>query len=531
MKLFAELFAQLDQTNQTNTKIELLANYFKKASKSDIIWVLALLMDKRPKRSIRLPLLKLWAAEIAQIPAWLFEESYQVVGDLAETISLVLPAPRNIKQKSVSEWMQYILQLSDKEEDVQKISVLTAWDSLEGVERFLFIKLIGGSFRVGVSHHLVIRSLSLATGIDAAKLSHKLMGNWNPENVDFDSLILADNQSDDYSKPYPFYLAYPLEDEIASLGDAHDWLAEWKWDGIRGQIIVRGGEIFVWSRGEELVTDKFLEFQSLKYLIPAGTVLDGEIVGWKNNKPLPFGDLQTRITRKNLTKKHLTEVPVVFISYDILEWQQKDIRHLPLQERRKILEEVYQNALELQNNSLPLKISQLIYFEDFKSLSDIRIQARNYEAEGLMLKRKNSDYQVGRKKGDWWKWKVNPFTVDAVLLYAQKGHGRRANLYTDYTFAVWKGEELVVFTKAYSGLTDLEIKEVDAFIQHNTLEKFGPVRTVKPTLVFEIAFEGIQKSSRHKSGIALRFPRILRWRKDKKAEEANKLEDLLKLIS
>jgi DNA ligase-1 len=531
MKLFAELFTALDQTNQTNTKIELLADYFRNASKSDIVWVLALLMDKRPKRTIKLPLLKSWAAEISQTPLWLFEECYQVVGDLAENISLLLPPAQQIKELSVTEWMQFILQLADKVESEQKNSILQAWNSLERVERFLFIKLIGGSFRIGVSHQLVIRSLALATGIDAAKLSHRLMGNWSPDKIEYDTLILSDNQQDDYSKPYPFYLAYPLEDNINSLGDAQEWYAEWKWDGIRGQIIVRGGEVYVWSRGEELITDKFPEFQALKYLIPAGTVLDGEIVGWKNNKPLPFGELQTRIARKNLTKKHLADVPALFIAYDILEWEQKDIRSFPLEKRKSLLEEIYQNASELPNDSLPLKLSQLIPFENFIILSDLRMQARTYEAEGLMLKRKNSEYQIGRKKGDWWKWKVNPLTIDAVLLYAQKGHGKRANLYTDYTFAVWKENELVVFTKAYSGLTDLEIKEVDAFIQQNTLEKFGPVRTVKPTLVFEIAFEGIQKSTRHKSGVALRFPRISRWRKDKKVEEANKLEDLLNLLS
>jgi DNA ligase-1 len=530
MKLFAELFIALDQTNQANTKIELMANYFKNASKSDIVWVLALLMDKKPKRTIKLPLLRSWAAEISHIPNWLVEECYQVVGDLAENISLLLPPAQQIQELSVTEWIQFILQLSDKEEYEQKESILQAWNSLEGVERVLFIKLMVGSFRISVSHQLVISSLALATGMDAAKLSHRLMSHWNPEKIDFDALIFSDNQEDDYSKPYPFHLAYPLEDTIESLGKAQEWYAEWKWDGIRGQIIVRGGEIYIWSRNEELITDKLPEFQALKYLIPAGTVLDGEIVGWKNNKPLSFGELQTRINRKNLTKKHLTETPVFFIAYDVLEWQQKDIRLLPLENRRTLLEEIYQNSTEFQSNSLPLKLSQLINFEDFNKLSDIRTQARTHEAEGLMLKKKNSEYQVGRKKGDWWKWKVNPLTIDAVLLYAQKGQGKRANLYTEYTFALWKEGELVVFTKVDSGLTDLEIKEVDAFIQQNILEKFGPVRTVKPSLVFEIAFEGIQKSTRHKSGISLRFPRILRWRKDKKAEEANKLEDLWQML-
>lgn len=529
MKSFAELFARIDQTNQTNEKVALLTKYFQQASSEDQLWVLALLMNKRPKKPVKTSLLKKWAAEVALLPDWLFEESYHVVGDLAETIALVLPPPTQSDQRTLAEWMQFIQLLAEKEETEQKKLVLWAWDCLGATERFLFNKLIGGSFRVGVSEQLVIRALSLATNIDAAILSHRLMGDWMPDQTTLEALLYAKNNADNFSQPYPFCLAHPLEENLETLGKPEEWLAEWKWDGIRGQVIVRGGQIYLWSRGEELITEKFPELHGLKYLLPAGTVLDGEILAWKKNKPLPFADLQTRITRKKLTKKHLADVPVIFLAYDLLEWKGEDWRNTPLAQRRKQLEEFYDSLSE--NPEKPLYLSPTIEFSSWADLAQCHWQARSYEAEGLMLKRKSSPYHVGRKKGDWWKWKVHPFVIDAVLVYAQKGHGRRANLYTDYTFAVWKDQELIVFTKAYSGLTDSELREVDAFIQQNTLEKFGPVRTVTPHLVFEIAFEGIQRSSRHKSGVALRFPRISRWRRDKKPEEANTLDDLLSLLS
>ena len=243
---------------------------------------------------------------------------------------------------------------------------------------------------------------------------------------------------------------------------------------------------------------------------------------------MPFSVLQTRIGRKNITKKHLQEAPVIFIVYDLLELNAEDCRNKSMYERRAILENIIQ---PLQHP--PIFLSPEISFNSWEELAQIQSQSRNHGAEGIMLKRKNSTYQVGRKRGDWWKWKIDPLVIDAVMVYAQKGHGRRSNLYTDYTFAVKDTDndnKLVTFTKAYSGLTDKELGEVDAFVKRNSLEKFGPVRTVKPELVFEIAFEGIAASARHKSGVALRFPRINRWRKDKTPEEINTLDDLKKML-
>jgi DNA ligase 1 len=411
------------------------------------------------------------------------------------------------------------------EEDEKKMAILEAWNALNKNERFVFTKLITGSFRVGVSQNLVTRAVAEIYEMEKTEVAHRIMGNWSPNDTTFEELILTANMEDNLSRPYPFFLAHPLEKPPEDLGDLEEWLAEWKWDGIRGQLINRNGEVYIWSRGEELISEKFPELVNLGEHLPAGTVLDGEIIPFKEGIPLTFGLLQTRIGRKNLTKKILQDAPISFIAYDVMEWKGEDIRSSPLSERRRILEEL--------KESIPhekLELSVVVRAENWTTLATHRESSRAMMAEGLMLKHKNSPYGVGRKRGDWWKWKIDPLSVDGVLLYAQKGSGRRADLYTDYTLAVWNGPQLVPFAKAYSGLTDEELRKIDHFIKQNTKERFGPVRTVKPQLVFEIAFEGIQESPRHKSGIALRFPRIARWRQDKPIEEANTLEDLQDML-
>ncbi|MCB0607894.1 MAG: ATP-dependent DNA ligase [Lewinellaceae bacterium] len=526
MKRFADLFDRLDQTTKTNEKVDALAGYFRETTDEDRMWAIALLSHRRPKRTVSTTRLREWAAERAGLPLWLFEESYHVVGDLAETIALTLPESGAYSDQSLTYWINYIRSLGDLEEAEKKEKILSAWDQLEKRERFVFNKLITGGFRVGVSQLLVVRALARFTGIGESAIAHRLMGAWSPDDTLFKDLLLADDPVADLSKPYPFFLAYQLESAVSDLGPPDDWQAEYKWDGIRGQLIVRNGELFVWSRGEELLTDKFPEYHALASALPDGTVLDGEILPFRDGMPLPFGVLQTRIGRKNLTRKHLESAPVICMAYDLLEWGGRDIREQPLAERRKLLE----NLLATTPDQPVLRISPVIGFDHWGNLAEIREKARDEGSEGIMLKRKDSPYRAGRKKGDWWKWKVDPLTVDAVMIYAQRGHGRRANLYTDFTFAVWDGDQLVPFTKAYSGLTDAEFGELTAWVNKHTLERFGPVRSVTPFHVFEIAFEGIQESSRHKSGVALRFPRMLRWRKDKKAEEANTLADLKALL-
>lgn len=523
MKRFAELFNALDQTTGTNEKVQALVDFFSDSGEEATLWAIAIFTGKKPKRTIKTSELKQWAIELAELPEWLFEESYHVVGDLAETVTLILPPPKAYKEYTLDFVIKTLFEPGRIEEDKKQI-VQEFWNHMNTAERFVFNKLITGSFRIGVSQQLMIKALSKFSGIEEQTVAHRLMGDWKPENYSLKKLLFEENILDDLSKPYPFYLAYQLETPLQELGEIEDWQIERKYDGIRGQIILRNKNLFVWSRGEELMTDKFPEFELLKNQLPDGTVIDGEILPFANHKPLPFHLMQTRIGRKNLTKKALEQAPLVLMAYDLLEYEGNDIRHLPLQERRALLEKIISSDNEV------VKLSPLIRVTSWEEVAKERACSSENYCEGLMLKKLDSPYESGRRRGKWWKWKVDARTVDGVLIYAQAGHGRRADLYTDYTFAVWDGDQLVPFAKAYSGLTDKEIIEVDAYIKKNTIEKFGPVRSVVPSLVFEIAFEGINPSPRHKSGVALRFPRISRWRRDKGIKEANTKEDLLKLI-
>jgi DNA ligase 1 len=526
MKRFALLFQQIDQTNKTHAKVEALAAYFTEAEEADKLWAVALLSDRRPGRTINTRQLRAWAAERADLPLWLFEESYHIVGDLAETIALLLPPAGSSSDFPLHYWVHYLQQLASLEEDAKKAAVLHAWDRLDPAGRFIFNKLLTGNWRVGVSGKLVAKALAKATGLEENVILHRLSGQWDPQQQRFSALLYEEEASDLLARPYPFCLAYALQDAATDLEAPPDqWLAEYKWDGIRGQIIRRGDDLYVWTRGEELVTDKYPEYQSFLSILPNGCVLDGEILAWKDGQPLPFGALQTRIGRKTVGRKQREETPVIFMAYDLLEHEGADLRQQPFEKRRALLAELVAAA-----DSPTLLLSAVHAVGDWSALAALRAQAAAERAEGVMLKHRQSPYHTGRKKGDWWKWKIDPLTVDAVLIYAQQGHGRRANLLTDYTFAVWHEGSLTPFTKAYSGLTDQEFREVDAWIRRHTLEKFGPVRSVQPELVFEIAFEGIQRSKRHKSGVALRFPRMLRWRRDKPAAEADSLADLEKLL-
>ena len=529
MRLFVDLFKKLDQTTKTNEKVTALSNYFAQAPDQDKLWTIALFSHRRPKRTVTTTFLRQWAAELAEISTWLFEETYHIVGDLAETISLITPRKTKDSDLTLSEWILAIKEQANKSEEEKRNFVIDAWDKLDQEETFLFNKLITGGFRVGVSQKTIVKALAKLTGQEENKIAHRLMGSWSPETENFQNLIIDDNPKDDLSKPYPFYLAYALDKEIEELGDISDWQIEQKWDGIRGQIIKRSNEIFVWSRGEELVTDKYPEFELLKSLSQDNFVIDGEILPFKDNKPLSFNELQTRIGRKNVSKKLLQGTPVIMMCYDLLEHEGEDIRQQPLRERRLKLEALLENKKELLVE-LPLQLSKKLVFKKWSDVANARDQAKRDGIEGLMLKKQDSTYKTGRKKGEWWKWKVEPFTIDAVMIYAMRGHGRRSNLFTDFTFAVHDGDKLVSFTKAYSGLTDAEFLEVTKFVRKNTIEKHGPVRIVKPELVFEIAFEDINPSKRHKCGLALRFPRMKRWRKDKKAEEAGTLFELKSLL-
>ena len=527
MQLFATLVRRLSVSTKTNDKLEALSDYFLLSSAKDKVWMIALFSGRRPRRTVSGTQLQEWCAELVNLPLWLFAECYHTVGDLSETIALLIPENKTATtvNRSLHYYIERFLQLEKSSTEEKKAFILQSWFELSPAERFVFNKLLSGTFRVGVSQKMMVNALAKTVQLEPNIIAHRISGNWDPVTTTFEELLNESAIHVDDSKPYPFYLAYALEGEPAALGEPNEWQAEWKWDGIRGQIIKRNNQLFVWSRGEDLITDKFPEYALLKDKLPEGTVIDGEILPYKDGQVLNFNVLQTRIGRKNITKKNLEEAPAGLFAYDLLELDGQDIRHYALQERRATLEKIIQ-----QLDLAFVQLSPIVHFSNWDQLAAMRQQSREINSEGLMLKRVSSAYLVGRKKGDWWKWKIDPLVIDAVMIYAQKGAGRRSNLYTDYTFAVKDGDKLVTFTKAYSGLTDKEFAQVDAFVKRNSLEKFGPVRTVKPELVFEIAFEGIAASNRHKSGVALRFPRIHRWRHDKTVADINTLEDLQKML-
>lgn len=528
MKQFVDLFLKIEATTSTNAKVSYLVEYFENASPKDALWVIALFTRKRPKRTVKTSQLREWAAEKANIPLWLFEETYHVVGDLAETIANVIPDIEKeedlIHKKTLSDWIAFIKEMANLSEEEKKTAIIDVWSSISRHERFLFNKLITGGFRMGVSQKTIVKALAKYLSQEENVIAHKLMGNWTPDTISYEDLLIKENESAKASKPYPFYLAYALDAELEKLGAPGEWYAEYKWDGIRGQLIKRNGEVYLWSRGEELITHQFPEMESFKS-VKEDFVLDGEILVFKDTIQ-PFNVLQKRLGKKAPSKKFIEERPAVIMAYDILELNGEDLRTKSQEDRRKALERLY-----VDNKDCPqFLLSTNIDFSKWSSLEQIRSGAREKLAEGLMLKNISSTYKTGRKKGDWYKWKLDPFTLDVVMLYAQRGHGRRANLFTDFTFAVKDGDKLVPIAKAYSGLTDEEFTEVSRFVRANTIEKFGPVSSVHPELVFEIAFEAVFNSPRHKSGVAVRFPRISRWRKDKLVEEINTLEDVKKLI-
>jgi DNA ligase-1 len=588
MKRFADLYDQIDRTTSTNAKVAALVAYLRAAPPADAAWALFFLTGRRLKRLLPTRLMHQWTIELTGLPEWLVQESYSIVGDFAEAIALLLdggmagpkdppyehkmarmagpgdpprlpfdepahePFDVHVEGVALAEWIEHrILPLRALDDEERRLRVIAWWSRLERRELFLLNKLLTGEFRVGVSHTLVVRALAESASLPTAVVEHRLMGNWEPSADAFASLVAAEGPGDDPSRPYPFCLASPLEGTVTELGPREEWLAEWKWDGIRAQLIHRAGDVFLWSRGEELMTARFPEIAAEGRLLPDGTVLDGEVLAFAEGAPRPFADLQHRIGRERRVREMAVDVPVVFLAYDVLEDRGQDIRERPLRERRDRLIAIradlaphragvrggdpaqvgpYTAAVGAGLQTGPILISEEVAGATWDDLAARRLESREQHVEGLMLKRWTSPYRPGRKRGDWWKWKIEPFTMDAVLIYAQPGSGRRASVFTDYTFGVWDGDALVPVAKAYSGLSDEEIDEVDRWVRRHTTERFGPVSAVEPVHVFELGFERIAPSTRHKSGVAVRFPRILRWRRDKQAREADTLDALRGLL-
>jgi DNA ligase-1 len=526
MQRFATLYDAIDSTTSTNAKVAAMVAYFKAAPPADAAWAVFFLTGRRLKRLVSYPAIHAWTLAATGLESWLLEESYAVVGDGAETAALVLDqvAVVSLEDVSLSTWVEErILPLRELDEETQQRRVTSWWSGLDRLQRFMLLKILTGELRVGVSHTLVVRALAQAADLPPTTIAARMMGDWTPTADWFTGLLSREQTNDDLSRPYPFFLASPLDDSVASLGPREDWIVEWKWDGIRAQLVRRAGDVHLWSRGEELITHRFPEIAAAATRLPDGTVLDGEVLAFRDHRPLPFSALQQRIGRQKQVAQMVRAVPVVFMAYDILEDRSVDIRTQPLEDRRRLLE------MQVPSASV-LRTSEIVGAGSWPELAGLRENSRALGVEGLMLKRRSSAYGVGRRRGDWWKWKIDPYTIDAVLIYAQPGSGRRASLLTDYTFGVWDEGELVPIAKAYSGLSNEEIAEMDKWIRRHTKERFGPVRHVDPVHVFELGFEGIAPSPRHRSGIALRFPRMLRWRTDKKAEEADTLDHVRRIL-
>jgi DNA ligase-1 len=538
MKAFTALFVALDATTATQVKVAAIARWLRQVPGVDAAWGVWFLIGGRPRRLVPVALLKSLAAETAGIPSWLFDECYDTVGDLAETVALLIPPPAataTAPLPSLHELVEScLLPLATLDPPARAELLIRLWSQLAPAERLVWNKLITGAFRLGVSRQLVLRALAEVSGRRSETLAHRMMGGWSPGAAAWQRLLAADESDADCGRPYPFCLAHPLDSEVAELGPLAEWQAEWKWDGIRAQLVRRQGAVQLWSRGDELISASFPELlEAARSRLPVDAVLDGEILVWRDNRPAPFAELQRRLGRTRVTAAVLAEFPVILLAYDLLEYAGQDLRGRPLDDRRALLVALGlpELALDGPGGSVCLQLAPVLAADGWSELAVRRRESRDRGVEGLMLKRRASPYGVGRTRGDWWKWKIDPYSLDAVLIYAQRGHGRRANLYTDYTFAVWQGEALVPFAKAYSGLSDAEIREVDSFIRGHTLERFGPVRTVAPELVFEIAFEDMQLSRRHKSGVAVRFPRMVRLRRDKRPADADHLDAIHAMLA
>ena len=548
MLRFARLFDAIDSTTSTNAKVAAMADYFTSTPPADAAWAAFFLTGRRLKRLVSYVSIRDWTLAATGLEGWLLEESYAVVGDGAETAALVLDQLPAVPAEplSLAHWVENrILPLRTLDPFMQQQRVTSWFRELDRLQRFILLKLITGELRVGVSQTLVVRALGQAAQLPTPTIAARLMGDWTPSPEWFESVLSHETTDDDRSRPYPFFLASPLEAAVSTLGEPREWLIEWKWDGIRAQLVKRAGRVHLWSRGEELITERFPEITAAATHLPDGSVLDGEVLAFRNERPLPFSALQQRIGRLKQVAQLARTVPVVFMTYDLLEEHGADIRAKPQRERRTRLERLLASIREnTPNQEAPsdlfgpihrqpgvLRLSPTVNAESWDELARLRGDARTRGVEGLMLKRLMSAYGVGRKRGDWWKWKIEPLTIDAVLIYAQPGSGKRASLLTDYTFGVWDGERLVPIAKAYSGLSNEEIAEMDRWIRRHTVERFGPVRHVEPVHVFELGFEAIARSTRHQSGIAVRFPRMLRWRKDKKPAEADTLESVRALLA
>jgi len=514
MRLFGQLLQACLQEPKTLQKISLLSDYFNEESPENMPMALHFLMGENMGRFCSGRQLREWAAQLLGLPDWLVDESYEALGDNSETISLLFPNKPSSLAHDLKAVCERIQQLKSEPIDVKKDWIIDVWSKSSRDDIYTFNKLLGGGIRIGASKKNVLKALSRTVHLDVDILEQRLLGTWEPTKIAYDALVNPDDIAGKGTCPYPFFLASPIQDVDATLMPFSDWQIEPKWDGIRAQLVHRQEGTQLWSRGNDLISDQFPDILDSASELPYG-VYDGEVLAWGADGPQPFADLQKRLNRKKVTRQLLASIPCIMMLYDCLEFEGVDVREQALHERCK----------KIRDLRPPFYTSNPLTLNGVSALNDYVKNARNNRVEGVIIKRLSSAYKSGRVRGDWWKLKVDPLLLDVVIMYAQKGKGIRSGLFTDYTFGVWDNNQLVPIGKAYSGLTNDEIKQVHQILNNHLTDRFGPVRGVSPCVVLEVAFDSIQESPRHKSGLALRFPRINRLRLDKPVEEANSLED------
>ncbi|MDX2309321.1 MAG: cisplatin damage response ATP-dependent DNA ligase [Hyphomicrobium sp.] len=527
MRAFALLLDSLSTTQSRTGKLRLLADYFRAAPDPDRGWALAALTDGLTLRlALRRILSDLMADKIDPV---LFKLSRDYVGDTAETVALLWPDPRDsVAAPGVDE---IVTALTAAPPAMHGRLIGDALDRLDSRGRWALLKLIGGAPRVGVSARLAKTAIAELGGRDVGEIEEVWHALAPPYPELFRWIEGQGPRPDAQGMPVfrPLMLAHPIEDADWPGLAPPDFSAEWKWDGIRIQVSATPGDVKLFSRTGDDISASFPDIRSAFDRVRA--VADGELLVVRNGVVAPFNDLQQRLNRKTVSARLLREHPAHVRLYDLLFEGDEDLRGLPFHARRRRLEAWHERSAPPLSDT-----SALIPFGSFSDLESLWAGAREAGIEGLMLKRRDSPYLSGRPKGHWWKWKRAALTIDCVLMYAQRGSGKRSSLYSDYTFGVWRpraggeGLELVPVGKAYSGFTDEELARLDRFIRAHTVDTFGPVRAVAPKLVLEIAFDAVQPSTRHKSGVAMRFPRIHRIRWDKPAHEADTLATVMGLM-
>jgi len=540
MKAFADLWATLEGQLSEARSAQILARYLQQTSAEDAAWAIYLLCGKKPKKLLSARELVEYFLQTSGTPGWLFWESDDVVGDVNETIALLNDTfmdetasqqNRNEnshpQQNSLAFWMENQLNTLAEVAQSQRPAFLgNCWQKLGYREAFIINRILTGTWKSNLPLKTIAQALSIVSGQEPMTLMHRLKADWLPNKVFYAKLIAEDQPTFQTEQKFSFGEFKPLEESsIESLGAVEDWWLAWQWEGLRVQCIRRADDCFLWSQNGELVTDRFPELHEMAQKLPEGTILEGVIVACSGQAPLPLADLQPRLGGKSVNRKMMESCPVAFVATDLQLLANEDMRNLPAQQRKTRLAQLANDI------GFPLVHFPRIEIDQWAHARKLLQEARQHHAEGLSLQRLNSPYPIQNQQADWWSWKVQPHTINAILLYAKmEMAGRSQKQTTEYTFAVWHEDQLVPVARTGIGLPPEEAELLDGWIRANTYERFGPVRSVEPFHVYEIAFDGITPSKRHKCGFVLREPRIINPRPHTPIEEASRLEDLHRLL-